>query len=190
MRSITPPNSHQSNRRLWFSVIFVVLLLVIGGITFMKRNDNSSGIAKNTSASQATKGEPSTAKSANETNSTEVNSSTSEPGDQKSDSGGASNLTLLEPTGNFISNHHPDSPASETSVCTTTPGASCTIVFTKGSVIKSLPSQTTDRGGSTYWNNWKLSDIGLTSGNWSVQSIATLNGQTKSAVDATALVIQ
>ena len=143
------------------------------------------------SANQSTKGEPASSSSTGAK--TIGDNSSGEPGDQKSDNGGSSTLTLLDPTGNFVSNHHPGengSPTTETSVCTTTPGASCKVSFTKDDVTKSLDAQTTDRGGSAYWSNWKPADLGLTSGSWQVQAIATLNGQTKTADDATALVVQ
>jgi hypothetical protein len=121
-------------------------------------------------------------------------SSNNQPGDQKSNNGGDSTTVLINPSGDFVSNHHPNlsgTPAPNTisSVCTTTPGAQCTITFSKGGVIKSLPVQTTDREGSTYWN-WKLQDIGLSQGTWEIKAIATLGAQTKSATDAISLEVQ
>ena len=56
------------------------------------------------------------------------------------------------------------------------------------SMVKSLPAQTTDAGGATYWN-WKLQDYGLTAGTWKITAIAKLNGQTQTATDATNLEI-
>src|SRR5690606_17218727 len=105
----------------------------------------------------------------------------------------AASANLITPFGNFVSNHRPNlsgSPAPNTlsSVCNTTPGASCTISFTKDGTTKSLPAQTADANGATYWN-WKLQDIGLTTGTWKVQANASLNGQTKSASDALDLVV-
>ncbi|HUD06062.1 MAG TPA: hypothetical protein VMR18_04090 [Candidatus Saccharimonadales bacterium] len=100
---------------------------------------------------------------------------------------------LLAPTGDFVSDHHPNlsgSPAPNTmsSVCTTTPEATCIITFTNNGVAKHLASETTDSNGSAYWY-WKLQDIGLTAGSWQIQAIATLNGQTKTASDAMELVV-
>ncbi|MEO6513738.1 MAG: hypothetical protein ABIO22_03665 [Candidatus Saccharimonadales bacterium] len=118
---------------------------------------------------------------------------TTQPGDTKSNTGSAVTLALIAPTGDFVSNHHPNlsgSPAPNTisSVCTTTPGASCTISFTKDGVTKSLPTQTTDRAGSAYWN-WKLQDINLTAGSWNITAAATLSGQTKVASDPMDIVV-
>jgi hypothetical protein len=99
--------------------------------------------------------------------------------------------TLLDPTGNFVSAHkNVPKSASLSSVCNTTSGAECKIVFTNGSTSKSLTSQTTDSNGSTFWNSWSPEDIGLTSGSWQVQAIATLNGQSKTSTDAMKLEIQ
>jgi len=98
---------------------------------------------------------------------------------------------LLQPTGNFVSAHkNVPSTTSLSSVCNTTSGATCQITFTNGSVVKSLSSQTTDSTGAAYWNSWKPSDLGLTSGSWQVQAVAILNGQTKTSTDAMNLEIQ
>lgn len=96
---------------------------------------------------------------------------------------------LKEPSGPFVSNHNPNldgnpRPAALNSVCNTTSGASCQIIFTKGSVTKSLPAQTTDKGGATYWNGWKPQDIGLTEGEWKITAKATLGSQATTADDA------
>ncbi len=118
----------------------------------------------------------------------------SQPGDAKSNSGSNSTATLIAPSGDFVSNHHPNlgsypAPNTLSSVCTTTPGATCTITFKSNGVTRSLPEQTADRGGSVYWNNWTLQSIGLTTGSWQVQATATLSNQTKTADDAMALVV-
>jgi len=110
-----------------------------------------------------------------------------QPGDAKSNNGGSASITLIVPSGDFVSNHHPNlggTPAPNTisSVCTTTAGATCTISFTNNGVVKSLAAQTTDRGGSAYWN-WNLQQLGLTPGSWQIQASATLNGATKTTND-------
>lgn len=130
------------------------------------------------------KGEPQT--------STSPSSSTtngSQPGDAKSNSGATT--SLLTPSGVFVSNHHPNlggtpAPYTMSSVCTTTPGATCTIKFTKNGITKSLAARTVDSNGSAYWD-WKLQDIGLTAGSWQIQAVATLNGATKTASDIQSL---
>lgn len=114
----------------------------------------------------------------------------SQPGDSKSNTGGTdSNAVLTAPKGDFVSNHHPNlsgkpAPNTVSSVCTTTPGATCTISFTKDNITKSLPVQTTDRGGTAYWNGWTLQSLGLTAGSWQIKATASLNGQTLSSTDA------
>lgn len=91
------------------------------------------------------------------------------------------------PTGTFVSNHHPNmsgspAPNTETSTCTTTPGARCQIRFTHNDTILYLPSQLTDADGSTSWS-WTLQEIGLTSGTWKVAAIATNGNKTSIAND-------
>jgi hypothetical protein len=134
-------------------------------------------------ASETTKGVP---------RSTNTGTTTKEV---SNDSSGVTNTppladkTVVTPTGEFVSNHHPNlggspAPNTMTSVCTTTIGVSCKITFTNTSTgtVKSLPSQTTDAGGSTYWD-WKLQDIGLTAGTWKIQAVASYGSQTKTATD-------
>jgi hypothetical protein len=139
------------------------------------------------SGSSYTKGEvdnPSNGKQTSPANS-------SQPGSQKSNGGNSSDstATLLAPSGDFVSNHSPSlsnkptAPNLESSVCTSTPGASCKITFTKDGVTKSLAATTTDRGGSAYWD-WKLQDIGLSAGTWKIQAVATLGGQSQTSNDA------
>jgi len=100
---------------------------------------------------------------------------------------------LIAPSGVFVSNHSPNlsgSPAPNqiSSVCNTTAGANCTIVFTKSGATRSLPVKKTDSGGAAYWT-WKLQDIGLTVGTWHVQAVATLGGQTQKTADLRDLVV-
>lgn len=101
-------------------------------------------------------------------------------------------LPLNTPYGDFVSNHHPGengAPTSEVSVCNTTPGANCYIKFTKGTITTGLPSKTTGSDGSATWY-WNIKDAKLTSGDWEITAIATLNGQTKSASDQLPLTIK
>lgn len=101
---------------------------------------------------------------------------------------------LIEPNGNFVNTHTilslKNNPQME-SICNTTAGASCQISFKNGSTIVSLPAQTTDRGGATYWA-WKPKDssINLTPGTWDIVVTATLDGQKKTVTDATDLEVR
>ncbi|HKU19074.1 MAG TPA: hypothetical protein VJP80_07465 [Candidatus Saccharimonadales bacterium] len=91
------------------------------------------------------------------------------------------------PSGTFISNHTPSLsgspyPSQEQSVCNTTPGASCQIVFTKDDLTRSLPTQTTNSDGSALWT-WDVNAAGFTEGTWNATVTATLNGKTATATD-------
>lgn len=139
-----------------------------------------------------------------------ANSSTNSPGDKNPSSagssittaptktavGGGSNTSAIgaapdTPWGSFVSNHHPGngSPTTETSVCNTTPGASCYIKFTNGAQARTLDAQVANANGSVIWN-WDVSNAGFSNGNWQITAIASLSGQTKSVVDPQELVIQ
>jgi hypothetical protein len=106
-----------------------------------------------------------------------------------------SQAALIAPFGTFVSNHKPGqngAPTSEQSICNTTPGASCFIQFTNGSVVKILAPQVAGSDGSTFWS-WDSKDassIGLTPGSWKVSAVASLNGQTKTSDDSIPLEIQ
>lgn len=92
------------------------------------------------------------------------------------------------PHGSFVSNHTPNldgdpSPSREQSVCTTTPGATCVIQFTKGDLTRTLETQTTSSDGDALWT-WDVKQAGFTEGTWQILVTATLNGKTATAQDS------
>jgi len=183
--------AHQTKKKVPVLLLIVIAAVVVAGgaVTVYLVNKHNQKPA--VTASQNTKGEPAatpaTAPPANSSSTSDKSTSgTSQPGDNKSNSDSNSQVTLVDPTGDFVSAHHIklDSPIS--SVCNTTTAASCTIKFVSNGVTKSLKLQTTDRGGSTYWD-WKAKDIGLTAGTWQISAVATLGSQTKTTADATSL---
>jgi hypothetical protein len=149
-------------------------------------------------ASSYTKGEPQTPSrpsTTNNSNITNLNTSnnTQQISQGNNPGGSMATVDLLPPTGDFVSNHHPNlsgspAPNTMTSVCDTTPGASCSIFFTLNGTTKSLPTETVDSGGSAYWG-WTLQSIGLTTGSWVIHATVSLEGQTKTATDAMTLTI-
>lgn len=121
---------------------------------------------------------------------TPTNTSNVQPGDQKNNTGSPTTTTFLSPTGDFVSAHNVNLNSSLVSVCNTSPGASCKITFTAGDgTVRALEPETTDSGGSAYWNNWTPSSIGLSPGTWTIRAVAVLNGQTKTAQDAMDLTV-
>lgn len=179
-------------------IFILIALLVVCGLYIVYRETNIFRKQSTTlTADTYTKGQPSSAGSTasqaggNKSSSSQNSVPPSEVGGSKDNTNGStsnSNAQLIKPTGNFVSDHHPNlsgspAPNTMTSVCTTTPGASCQISFINGTITKTLPGQTTDAGGSAYWN-WKLQDLGLSAGSWQIKATATLNGQTQTAVDA------
>ena len=186
---------NKNTKKRLLGISSVVLVLIATVILLERANvthlfHDAAPKALPVTASPDTKGEPSTSQTASNSDKSSQNSSTpttsSQPGDQKSSSSGSTGGTLLSPAGDFVSAHkNVPSSASLSSVCNTTAGATCKISFTStNGTVKSLDSQTTDRGGSTYWNSWSPKAIGLTTGSWTVQAIASLNGQTKTSSDA------
>ena len=174
--------SKKSIALLILLIAFIILGLVLRTSLFRAKVIVASGSSYNTKGEQKSTTSNSRDKK-NTTPSSRVES-------QKST---GTPLTLQTPSGDFVSNHHPNlsgSPAPNTisSVCNTTPGASCKITFTQGEQVKALPSQTIDGNGSTYWN-WKLQDVGIGSGSWKVQAIASLDSNTTEASDSMNLVV-
>ncbi|HET7529301.1 MAG TPA: hypothetical protein VFJ84_03700 [Candidatus Saccharimonadales bacterium] len=109
-----------------------------------------------------------------------------------SSSQSVSKESLVAPWGNFISNHHPGqngAPTTESSACNTTPGATCYIKFTNGSQTRFLDTKVADSQGAVIWT-WDVKSAGFSAGSWQVSAVASLGGQTKTAADATPLVIE
>lgn len=105
-----------------------------------------------------------------------------------------SSVAPKEPTGAFVSNHRPSMGASPKlvqvqSTCNTTPGATCTITFTKDSLIRTLPAKPADSNGNVFWS-WSTKDAKLTQGVWKITATAKLNGHTKTAADVINLEVQ
>lgn len=97
---------------------------------------------------------------------------------------------LAAPSGTFVSNHSPSlsdtSRSQETSVCITTPGASCSIQFTYNGTTKTLDAKTADTNGAASWD-WTPGSLGLTQGSWTIKATATQGTTTKSSQDSLTL---
>jgi cytoskeletal protein RodZ len=181
-----------------YLVIAVVTVVIIGGVVAFMVHRSSENKKPAPTASQLTKGEVTSgsSKSSGSSNSSSTSGLGSQTSDDKNDTGSQTGTTakLIAPTGTFVSNHHPNlggspAPNEEQSTCNTTPGATCQISFTYNGITKTLPAQTADSGGATYWT-WTLQDIGLTQGSWHIQATASLNGTTLTASDALTLEVQ
>lgn len=210
MYSIRKPHQKpQKNHRKMIIITGGIILLLAGllatlemtNIThFFHRSHKNFETQANTSGrtnNDITKGEntfPGT--DSGSQNSSNTNTGTTPmPSDEKqntTEQPGAISGELIAPTNStFVGNHRVSlgqNPAVQSN-CVTSPGASCQIFFTKDSETKSLPMQTTDRGGVAYWT-WKPKDISLSAGTWSVEAKATAGNQTKSASDSISLEVQ
>jgi hypothetical protein len=191
-------NRQTRKRTIIASSVFVILALVVVGIVIKKDSSNTP-----VTASAYTKGDvgshPGTVVTSKGTSNTSNSTTGSTNNSDKTSSGGSSGSStsstapLLTPTGDFVSDHEPNlsgspHPNTMNSVCNTTPGATCYISFTNGDTTKSLSKQQADSGGGTYWN-YSLQSVGLTQGTWTIEAIATSNGQTKTAYDAMNLTV-
>jgi hypothetical protein len=165
-------------------VLLAALLILTAALFAFHRPNKGSGVIPSSAVKQTS-------------GSSDKQPSAQASPDKSTASGGQtvpSETVLLSPSGNFVSNHHPNlggspAPSAEQSVCNSTPGATCRIVFTKGDITKTLAAQTTDNNGATYWN-WDVKDAGFTEGTWQITVTADINGQSKTATDSQDLVVQ
>jgi hypothetical protein len=163
-------------------------VLVIGSLLYLYYGRDTKNY---TTASPETKGPSSAIPQSTDKG---LSTNTSEAGASADSSDMATATSPPEkPSGVFISNHRPslggDNLSNQiNSSCISTVGATCTITMTNGNISVSLPKQTTDSGGATYWT-WRLQDFGITEGTWKVTATATIGGLKSSATDPTDLVV-
>jgi|SRR5665213_1237206 len=184
-----------SKRSYW--LVALVVVIVVAALAFILLKDHhrlastkipsthSSTTNKSAGASSAKSSDKATPLSGN----SDVSSKNAQSGSSSSQT---QSVTLLAPSGTFISNHHPGqngTPTAEASICNTTPGATCYIQFTMGSTTKKLDSETANSNGTATWY-WDVSDAGFTKGSWQVSAVASLSGQTQTSQDPNQLEVQ
>jgi cytoskeletal protein RodZ len=180
-----------SNRKKIILIVAVVLLLVAGVILYLAQTRTTTNTSPSSTGSTQ-KSKTTTKDSSNSSGSISTpkdSNTTNTPPPQPS-----SSVTPQIPTGTFVSNHHPNlggspAPNEMDSTCTTTAGAYCKITFTNNGAVLSLPSKQADANGNVSWT-WKLQDIGLIKGSWTVTAIATNGDKTSSVADPMPLEVQ
>lgn len=188
-----PPYLSKKPRRtkLWWAAgIGLLCLTAVAAILKFTDAFNFSNNRIPVTAGQETKGEPTdTITGPQPQTQGNAGSQTDFSSNQGKDNSSETSANLIAPLGDFVSAHHVAINSRITSVCNTSSGATCKIVFTQGDITISLQPETTDRGGSAYWNEWAPKSIGLKPGTWQIKAVATLNGQTKATSDAMPLEI-
>ena len=170
-----------------FAVIGISIILTVLEVTnttniFHKEPASS---LSDTTADSPSKGEKKPSKDETPKNESEGTPSTNTGTEEKTSEQPATpspTAQLAAPHGDFVSSHRVGKNTMITSVCTTTPGAKCEIIFTMNLVQKTLSVEQTDSSGNVYWD-WKPSDIGLSSGTWKITAKSTLGNQTQTASD-------
>lgn len=193
------PGRKQSNKHTpkWLIIgLTAIILLALGGGYWWYHNHqgktSATTIKTNNGIAKTNSNVPGSSKQSYNTNSgttASKNHGGNYPGSPPSPT-----IKPASPTGDFVSNHHPNlsgspAPNTETSSCTTTPGVQCQIRFTMNGTTIELPAQTTDGNGSTLWSNWTLQSIGLTQGTWQVTAVAINGNNEVSAQDPINLVV-
>jgi hypothetical protein len=184
-----PNQQSQPRFRKWMFVVAALVIVAAGAGVWAATRPTKKDIVTGKPAGTFTANADSKGEPAKDSGTTPGTSQNTDSGDKTpgGDTSGTTNANLVAPYGNFISNHKPNldgspAPSSEQSVCNTTVGATCQIIFTKDGVTKTLSAQTADGGGATYWE-WTLQQVGLTPGTWKVTAKATLGSQTKTTDD-------
>lgn len=181
-------STRTAKRKTAVFVIFLVAIALGGGLLALKHH-NETQKAKHTTTIPSHK--PAVTTSPATSNKVTSNQGNATPSSHSDKSTTAATQSLQTPSNDgLVSNHRPSSSSpGEQSVCSTTPGASCYIAFTKAGETKKLDAETTDVNGFAYWT-WDINSAGLTEGSWTITVTASLNGQTKSAQDPIDLVVQ
>ena len=162
--------------------VFVIIVLIVGYMLWHKAYIRHRRVIPTTTVQSSDKTKTNTTSTFNDKGETATTDDTTS---QPPEASGAAPDT---PHGTFVSNHHPslsgasNVPSAVQSVCLTSPGATCTIEFTKDGQSKILSTQQTDSSGATSWN-WDVNSAGLTTGSWKITITASLNGKTSSATD-------
>jgi hypothetical protein len=178
-------------------VILISLVIIAGLSLFVLELTNTTHFfhksVKTLSATQPDKSTTSPSSSPNlSTPAASSSSSTKSTAPASSASKSNSSASPAAPTGNFVSNHHPQLSSQiyrqEISVCVTTPGATCYIEFTQGNQINKLPVETADSNGAAYWN-WDVQQAGFTTGSWKITAVASNDGQSITSSDPQDLVV-
>lgn len=171
-------------------LIALSLAIIIGGGVFAYSQISDKEYPQNTSGEyvtdEAEKSNENAKTDEEDSQSVTSDNNTEPPKPNKTSNNQSTSSSLYKPTGNFVSAHRVNPSSTIESVCVTTPGAKCKIVFTRGTTVKSLVSKTTDGEGTTAWI-WQPKKIGITGGSWQIKAVATLNGQKKVSKDAMSL---
>ncbi len=175
-----PKKSWRSKALLWTVVALVMFGGSAGAWVWHKHRQHTAAVTANTSHINATqKNGKSTSSSTQQSSQPSATQTNKNPTPSDTD-----NQSLESPGtySSFASSHSVTSGTLENTVCITTPGASCTVEFKQGDVVKSLPAQSTDSTGSAYFY-WTPGKVKLSPGNWSIILKVTLNGASKTAQD-------
>lgn len=191
MRSLYQTTSSKKRNILIAVVsVFIIALISVATFCYLKQKDENYR-AKQYGSSQTNpvKDTPTATSKGSVGGSSSSKDASSSPATTA-----APGIMPTTPTGVFVSNHHPNlsgqpAPNLESSTCSTTPGVSCQISFTNGDVTRSLEARVTNTDGNTSWT-WKLSDIGLTVGDWKITAVATNGSKVTTAGDSMPLSIK
>jgi len=170
-------------KRYWYWYALAALLVLVAAMVVLELTNTTHFFHAEKPKAIATTGSPDTKGSGMMTTPpppAQSGGSTGGSGSSKqpTPSPAPSSATLTAPWGTFANVYSARLDDQMQSTCNTTPGATCQLIFTNGSLTKSLDAENTDSGGAVYWA-WKPSEVGLTPGTWHLTFKAVLGSQTK-----------
>ncbi len=164
-------------------MLVILSLVVLGALYFTNRLPFwQRTTASHTTGNSYTKGEPATPSTSTDQSNTDKTNSESKTDEPDSNNTPPITGDLVAPWGTYSNEQQASLSDNKemVSTCNTTPGATCQVIFTNGTLTKSLEVRNTDAGGAVYWS-WQPKNIGLTVGTWHETMKATLGTQTKTS---------
>jgi len=202
IRKQAPPATKHSRKRLFLiigaAVLGLVILVAVLELTNTThffhaaplKNYETQANKPNRTINSGTKGEDASQNTKKNDNTANQTAPLPEDSKQNTTTPGITGELVTPTNSTFVSNHRPQNNSELLqSVCNTSAGATCQMIFTNNGTTKSLPAQMTDRGGATYWT-WSPSQIGLTAGTWTIQATATAGSQSQSETDTISLEVK
>lgn len=178
----------KKKKTLLITISLIILACIIGTVIYYvnpKKSSTPHSSSSKTINTQKNSPSPTSNNQAQQSPSTD-NSNTSNASANTSaksvSSASQSSGTLEAPFGQFVSNYSPSLGSYEESECETTPGANCYIKFISSSnKTITLQTKTVNAQGIDGWGWSVSSQMGFSPGTWSIQVIASLNGQVKTS---------
>lgn len=179
-KNVTNIRSRGLASKIFFSIILLLVFGIIGFFSYYHYWHHTNNVV----STKQTRGNVLSFTNGKGQTNTSINSTSG----NNSQSTNLQGLAPTNPSGNFVSDHNSTLNTHELSTCNTTPGATCEITFTSGTITKTLPKEQADASGATSWT-WTPQNLALSNGSWTITATSTLNNKSSSTKDPLLLVV-